>query len=298
MRLNKNTKKTILSAKRSKNEPQKSAATRKVNKKKNARTMRVYADHIRFFFGFVAMLIFAILWFQGYPQRLYTETLEKLHKITTSLGFRVQEIIVQGRFNTKQQDLKQTLKINRGDPIFAIDLQQARFRLEKLEWVRHATVVRSLPDIIHIKIEERHPIAIWQHHNQFNLVDEDGTAILTKDYRHYGVLPLVIGEGAPQQSPNILKILTKFPNIQKNLQALSRVRERRWNIYLVGGVLVKLSDHSLSQGLILLEKLLSEQRLSVNNVREVDLRTPERYFLKVTPETILRIKTNRKGRAA
>ena len=130
------------------------------------------------------------------------------------------------------------------------------------------------------------------------MVDEDGTAILTKDYRHYGVLPLVIGEGAPQKSPDILKILKNFPNIQKNLQALSRVRERRWNIYLVGGVLVKLSDHSLSQGLILLEKLLTEQRLSINNVREVDLRTPERYFLKVTPETILRIKTNRKGRVA
>jgi hypothetical protein len=66
----------------------------------------------------------------------------------------------------------------------------------------------------------------------------------------------------------------------------------------VGGVLVKLSDQSLKQRLAVLEKLLSEQRLSVNNVHEIDLRAPERYFLRVTSETIQRIKASRKGRVA
>lgn len=275
----------------------KTAATRKVNKKKNARTLKVYAEYTRIFIGFAAIITVAVLWILGYPQQLYFGTLNKFDKFTTSLGFRVQEIVVQGRTNTHQQDLMKVLNIKRGDPIFSIDLQQARFLLEKLEWVRHATVIRSLPDIIHIKIEERHPIAIWQHQGKFNLVDTDGSAILTKDHRHYGVLPLVIGEGAPQKSPEILKTLTNYPNVQKNLQALSRVRERRWNIYLVGGILVKLSDHSINQGLSILEKFLSEQRLSVNNIREVDLRLPERYFLKVTPGTTKSINANRKGKA-
>lgn len=284
-------------ARRPKSETQRTATSRKVNKKKNARTIRVYADYGRIFTGFLAIIVAAILWILGYPQQLYLETLNKFDKFTTSLGFKVQEVIVQGRTNTHQQDLMKVLHIKRGDSIFSIDPQQARFRLENLEWVRHATVIRSLPDIIHIKIEERHPIAIWQHQGQFNLVDTDGTAILTKNHRHYGVLPLVVGEGAPQKSPEILKILTNYPNVQKNLQALSRVRERRWNIYLVGGILVKLSDHSLNQGLNTLEKLLSEQRLSINNIKEVDLRTPERYFLKVTPETIKNINANRKGKA-
>lgn len=292
-------KKNIFFAKRSETRTtQKATTTRRVNKKKNARSIRVYASYIRFFIGVVIVSVVTVLWLQGYPQQLYENFLEKFHQLSTSLGFRVQEIVVQGRVNTQQQDLMRALKIDRGDPIFTVDLQQTRFRLEKLEWVRHATVVRHLPDLIHIKIEERRPIAIWQHHNQFHLVDEDGTAILTKDYRHYGVLPLLVGDGAPQKSPEILKILIDFPSVQKNLQALSRVRERRWNLYLVGGILVKLSDRSLKQGLIILDKLLSEQRLSVNNVHEIDLRTPERYFLRVTPETIQRIKTSRKGRIA
>lgn len=300
MRLNQTVKKRPSSSgKRLKEESlHKVATTRKMNKKKNARSMRVYANHIRLFVGLLIVSILVTLWFLGYPQHLYASSLKGVQQFGISLGFRVQEIIVQGRINTQQQDLMKVLQIDRGDPIFSIDLQQTRFRLEKLEWVRRATVVRRLPDLIHIKIEERHPIAIWQHHNQFHLVDEDGTAILTKNHRHYGVLPLVVGEGAPQKSPDILKILNDFPNIQKNLQALSRVRERRWNIYLVGGVLVKLSDHSLKKGLAILENLLSEQRLSVNNVNEIDLRTPERYFLRVTPETIQRIKAGRKGRVA
>jgi len=277
---------------------QKTVNTRKANKKKNARTMRVYAGHIRLVVVVLAMAIMALLWSLGYPQQLYKNAVQRLHNLCTTMGFRVQEVVVQGRVNTQQQDLSKAIQIDRGDAIFSIDLQQTRFRLEKLEWVRHATVVRRLPDLVHIKIEERHPIAIWQHHNQFYLVDEDGTAILTKNHRHYGVLPLVVGEGAPQRSPELLLLLAKFPNLQKNLQALSRVRERRWNIYLVGGILVKLSDSSLNQGLGILEKLLAEQRLAINNVKEIDLRTPERYFVRVTPETIQRIKSSRKGKLA
>ena len=274
------------------------SSLRKTTKKKNPRSLWVYMDYILFFALFFVVTTLGILWMQNYPQQLYTAATEKLYNLGISLGFRVQEIVVQGRKNTHQKDLMDAIKIQRGDPIFMIDLQQTRFRLEKLEWVRQATVVRHLPDLIHIKIEERHPIAIWQHHNEFHLVDDDGTAILTRDYRHYGILPLIVGEGAPQKSRDILKILNEFPLVQKNLQALSRVRERRWNVYLLGGVVVKLSDRSLKPGLATLEKLLKEQRLSVNNILEVDLRTPERYFLRVTPETINTIKNNKKGRNA
>lgn len=275
----------------------KNATRRKANKKKNARIIRVYADYGRVIITIIAIILVAALWIKEYPQRLYLECLNKVDKFVASSGFKVQEIIVQGRSNIPQKDLMKILKIKRGDPIFSIDPQLVRFRLEKLEWVRHAIVIRRLPDIVHIKIEERHPIAIWQHQGKFNLVDEDGTAIITKNYQRYGTLPLVVGEGAPQKSPEILKILTSYPNVQKKLQALSRVRERRWNIHLVGGILIKLSDSSLNQGLSVLEKLLAEQRLSANNVLEVDLRTPERYFLKVTPETIKTINENRKGKA-
>lgn len=298
MRLNQAVKEQLSSVKRLYKEPQKPTTKRKVNRKKNARTIRVYADYSKAFIGFAAIVIMAVLWFQGYPERLYVETLRKVDKAVTALGFKVQEVIVQGRSNTHHQDLMKILQIKRGDSIFAIDPQQIRFRLEKLEWIRRATVIRRLPDIIQIKIEERQPIAIWQHQGQFNLVDIDGTAIITKNYKHYGVLPLVVGEGAPQKSPEILKILVHYPMVQKNLQALSRVRERRWNLYLAGGILVKLSDNSINQGLSVLEKLLLEHRLSVGHVLEVDLRTPERYFLKVTPETIKTINANRKGKPA
>lgn len=275
-----------------------SARAKKTNKKKNARTIKIYAGYIRIAAMTLIMITLTIIWLLGYPQQLYENAIQKTHDILTTVGFKVEEVKVLGRVNTQQQDLLKSLGVNLNESILAIDLQQARFRLEKLEWVRKATVIRRLPNRILIKIEERSPIAIWQRNNQFYLVDADGTAILTKDHRHYGVLPLIVGEGAPQKSPELLESLKSYPNIQKNLQAISRVRARRWNLYLVGGILVKLSDASLNAGLETLENLLNEQRLSVSNVKEVDLRTPDRYFIKVTPETIKNIKSSRKGKFA
>ena len=92
-------------------------------------------------------------------------------------GFRVDDIFVEGRNRTPPEQLLAALAVKRGDAIFAVDLAQARRRLEQIPWVRSATVERRLPDQIHLLISERAPIALWQSKGRYFLVDADGQIV-------------------------------------------------------------------------------------------------------------------------
>lgn len=287
MRLKKSTSKNNQAKKQTNNSRQ---------RKKNPRTIRVYFAYIKVAaFLVLSIAIFIVSFFSNYPSKFYESLLQGVYAKSSRIGFQLKEIVVQGRSKTEQDSLLKAINIKRGDPILAINLEELRLKIEKLEWIRSATVIRQLPDILYIKIIERSPIAIWQNNQKKYLIDSDGTPIHIHNQQNDGKLPLVVGEGAPLKTPEILEIIKKYPKISENLTALCRIRERRWNLFLTGNVIVKLSDDHLKDGLITLEKLIDENRIT-NDVKEIDLRTNDRFFVKVTPDVIEKIKNSRKGK--
>jgi cell division protein FtsQ len=266
-------------------------------RKKNPRTFRVYFENFKLIGSLVLTItLLGVGTFSDYPSQIYHALLQGIYNKSAKIGFKLEEIVVQGRSKTEQEALLKALNIKRGDAILAIDLETLRFEIEKLEWVRSATVIRQLPNILYIKITERNPIAIWQNNQKLYLVDEDSTPIYTdSNIQNYGKLPIVVGEGAPAKTPEIVKTVKEYPKIFENLQALCRIRERRWNIFLTSGMVVKLSDENLKEGLNNLEKLLNENRIT-DSVKEIDLRPKDRFFVKVTPEVVTNIKNSRKGK--
>lgn len=83
-----------------------------------------------------------------------------------------------------------------GKNIFFIDLQQRRHEIEAIPWVKHATVMRMLPNRLRVSIEERKPVAFTQINGETGLVDADGVLLsmsaATMAERHYS-FPEVTG---------------------------------------------------------------------------------------------------------
>ena len=86
-------------------------------------------------------------------------------------GLRVEEVILQGRQHESADRINRALRLDRGAPILAINIKQARKRLENLPWVRVASIERQYPSTIRVKIVERRPMARWQRDNKLVLVD-------------------------------------------------------------------------------------------------------------------------------
>lgn len=61
--------------------------------------------------------------------------------------------------------------------IFKVPLAQRRADLENLPWVRHATVMRLLPNTLRIAVTERTPVAFVRQGTQIGLVDASGVLL-------------------------------------------------------------------------------------------------------------------------
>jgi cell division protein FtsQ len=176
----------------------------------------------------------------------------------------------------------------------AFDLIAARARVESLPWVRRATVERMLPDTILLSIEERQPLAIWQHKGKFALIDQQGEVILRQGIGRFSDLLIVVGENAPVQTAQLLTTLKTQPALRSMVKAAVWVGERRWNLRLVGDIDVRLPEGDPIAAWTRLAEYEKVHKVLEHDVQILDLRIPDRLIIrKSTQKKIGKIKTGR-----
>jgi cell division protein FtsQ len=214
--------------------------------------------------------------------------------LTANAGFAVRNVYLEGRSRTPLTDIRGALAVSHGSPILALDMGELRERLEKLPHVKQASIDRALPDTLYVRIVERAPVALWQHDSKVSLVDDEGTVMEDTDIAPYHALPLVVGDGAPKHVHELLAMLGSEPDLMKQVKAAVRVGDRRWNLHLAQGIEVKLPEQGESQAWKDLAQLSRERRLLDRNIKAVDMRAPDRVFIRLSPDAGPAIKTSAK----
>jgi cell division protein FtsQ len=200
--------------------------------------------------------------------------------MSAKIGFQVNEILVVGRKETTTKVLRKAIMLKRGAPILAFDLIAARARVESLPWVRRATVERMLPDTILLSIEERKPLAIWQHKGEFSLIDEQGEIILREGIGRFNDLLIVVGKNAPVQAAQLLTTLRTQPALRNMVKAAVWVGERRWNLRLTGDIDVRLPEGDPIAAWTRLAEYEKVHRVLEHDVQILDLRIPDRLIIR------------------
>jgi cell division protein FtsQ len=201
-----------------------------------------------------------------------------------ALRLTVQSIQVEGRQRVEPQAILAALGANRGTPILSIDLDAAKARLEALPWVQSAAVERQLPDGIYIRLVERQPLAVWQHHRKFDLIDQEGTVIPAARPDDFPSLPQVVGGGAPQAASDLVDMLASEPDLASHVTASVRIGGRRWNLELDNGIEVALPEDAPEAAWHRLAALDRSDRLLERNITAVDMRLTDRLVLRLSPD--------------
>ena len=204
---------------------------------------------------------------------------------TAALGLRVRDIIIEGRQKTPEPLLRAALGVRAGDPILAFSVDDARSRLETINWVQSATIERILPGTILVRLTERSPFAVWQHDGKFALIDRDGNTVTDSDVSTFaGQLPLVVGVGAPKAAAPLIDALAAQPTLQSRVIAAVRVGERRWNLRMSNGTDVLLPEGAEVQALAKLVELQASHALLDRPLQALDLRLPDRLVVRPLPD--------------
>ncbi len=206
---------------------------------------------------------------------------ERIGDATARIGLRVAQVQIEGRQKTPEPLLRAAIGVTPGSPILSYSLQDARARIEQINWVQSATVERRLPDTIVVRVVERRPFAVWQHEGRFRLIARDGQVVTDSDVSSFASqLPLVVGAGAPTAAAALLDALAKQPDIQSRVAAAVRVGERRWNLRLSNGIDVLLPEGAETQALARLAELQTQHALLDRPLQAIDMRLPDRLVFR------------------
>lgn len=201
---------------------------------------------------------------------------------TAEQGFTVQNVEVVGRNKVTPQFVMGALQIQRGMPILSYDPRGAQTRLSENPWLQSVNVERRLPDTIFVRIQERTPAARWQVDGKLALVDAEGVALTTEGLEQYQYLPIIIGQEARHQLVDLFDLLRAQPAIGKEVAAATWIGNRRWDLRLKNGIVIRLPALHPETAMAQLAQLDETDKVLTRDILSVDLRLPEKAVLQPT----------------
>jgi cell division protein FtsQ len=220
--------------------------------------------------------VFTLPYLHSYAETAHGQFLQ----VTARAGFKVADITVEGRMRTSRDDLRAAVAVDPHTPIFALDLQALHGRVAGLPWVRQATIIRRLPNIVHIRLDEYEPFALHRDSDGLSLVDRAGAHITRNHLGKFSHLPVFSGTGVLPQAAQLMDMLRGFPVVRNRLVAAHWTGERRWTLRLDHGGEVHLPETETRAALNRLMKLERERRVLAIENQAIDLRLPDRVLLR------------------
>jgi cell division protein FtsQ len=168
-----------------------------------------------------------------------------------------------------------------------LDVGAVRDRIESLDAVERARVRALASGILEIRAVERVPVVVWRSEAGLELLDQNGVRVAEIDSRlRRPDLPLVAGAGADTRVPEALALLAEARPVAERVRGLVRRGERRWDLVLDRGQVVKLPEDDPVGALARVMALDAADDLLARDISVVDMRNPERAMLRLTEHAV------------
>jgi cell division protein FtsQ len=179
-----------------------------------------------------------------------------------------------------------------------LDVVAVRDRVESLAAVERARVRALASGVLEIRAIERVPVVVWRSARGLELLDRNGVRVAEIDSRlRRPDLPLIAGDGAAAHVPEALALLTEARPVAERVRGLVRVGERRWDLVLDRGQVVKLPEAAPDAALGRVMALEAADDLLKRDVAVVDMRDPSRPMLRLTGHAVSELERLRKTAA-
>ena len=228
---------------------------------------------------------------------------QEMGELTTALpqafgsGFVLAGVDVEGRKILTDGEILEALGTRPGQSLVFLDVTAARERLMQNPLVIEASVRKLYPDRVAVTVKEREPYALWQHGEKMSVIAQDGTVIEGAEGGRFTDLPMLVGSGAEISAKSILSALEPYPELRKNIYAVVRVGDRRWNLRLTNGMDVKLPQDGMDKALAAFVKLDASSQLSGRDITEVDLRLPDRATVRLSDDAAAKLAEQAKAKS-
>jgi len=203
-------------------------------------------------------------------------------QFSASSGFRVENILVEGRVNSDSSAILGLLNVKKGDPLFSLKPAEAKDQMEKIGWIKSARVERRFPDTVYIELTERQPVALWQKDSDtLVLIDSEGYSLTVGALSQFKNLPMISGENAPQKASELMAALNESADLKALMDSAVLIDGRRWDVILKDEKRVNLPEKDMKSAIEhLMVRHAEEKILSKESITDIDARYKGRLIVK------------------
>ena len=206
------------------------------------------------------------------------------YRYSTFHGFSIDDIVIEGRQKTSLDLIAQKINLNRSDSILKTNLAALKTDLETLPWVEKAQITRSyFPNVLHVLIQEKTIIALYQKGGQFFPVDENGN-VLYVDFKPSKPYLILVGDDAPKKFFELKKITSTVPELENRIKAAVLHSSGRWDLIfddLDKGILIKLPEENLDRAFQKLVVLNNKYGIFKRKLTFIDLRYKDKVTVNI-----------------
>ncbi|KZM48519.1 cell division protein FtsQ [Labrenzia sp. OB1] len=204
--------------------------------------------------------------------------------LLSAAGFGVEAVKLSGQREIDEFQILEALEIHDGTSLALFDAAGARERLNRMAWVKNASVMKLYPSTLQISIEERVPYALWQRGDLVSIINESGDVITDDVDGRYANLLLVVNHGAQRRAVEINSALSAVPELRPRVRAAFLVSDRRWDLQLENGISIRLPENNIHAALADLVKMDEESGLLSRDIMAIDLRLADRVTVRLSDE--------------
>ncbi|MGL9681659.1 MAG: cell division protein FtsQ/DivIB [Wolbachia sp.] len=200
-----------------------------------------------------------------------------LSKLLLSSGFSIDEVVVTGNKFTNEKDILGL--VDKTQPIIYISLSKLVDSIQSVsEWIKHVRIYRTLPNSLHINIDEHKPFALWKNGNRTAVIDSEGKVIT--DYYPIGNLVVITGQNSLSNLKFVKDILWSKTQLTSYISSCVYVENRRWNIVLDNVSTVKLPEDNPHSAWNYLNQLQNTTDFIFSDWSIIDMRITNTIFVK------------------
>jgi cell division protein FtsQ len=204
--------------------------------------------------------------------------------------FEVASVEVSGQSRLSREEIETAAAIEPGSNIFTLDTREVVARLEALPLVRHAAVVRALPNRVAITVEERRPFTLV-HAGRLHWIDEHGVNLGPESRAVALGAPVISGLGASdldREAPggraatglSLLRLLMRSGDgLLQTVSEIDMSRPEGPVLYTLDGVEVRIGVEDWEARLARLLGVLARLKASGETVTAIDLRFRDQVVL-------------------
>tara|TARA_Y100001954_G_scaffold38372_1_gene38007 strand:+ start:1422 stop:2285 length:864 start_codon:yes stop_codon:yes gene_type:complete len=227
--------------------------------------------------------------------RFLSEESSSLYKGLTELS--ISKILVKGAREPLKKEIIILVQNAATKGFSALKAQALREKIQDINKVEKAFVKLSTDGLVFVEVIQRKEAVVYFNNHLYEVLDSNGIILSIKqDYQGLSSFPLLVGKDGQKNINELLSLVNEIGSYQSEVLYYEWVGERRWDVHMKNGLVFKLPENNLSEGLVVMRMFLNETDKLLKPIVSVDLRNIDKpiiKFRKAPPEENIQKKAER-----